>query len=155
MISARTRSPSADTSRRTGPSPPYFTLFVISSLTSSRMSGRTEGSILPSRSASARRARNRACGFRGSSTLSSVDIGGGGPNPGDFLLLSGEFSSFSARFLPREPRTVRPSAYRGVDFAAPTGGTGLPPLITYEEALALGELEDHAEIEALVDRAFA
>src|SRR5205823_3582298 len=30
----------------------------------------------------------------------------------------------------------------------------LPPLISYEEALALGEIEDHAEIEALVDRAF-
>jgi biotin synthase len=31
----------------------------------------------------------------------------------------------------------------------------LPPLISYDEALALGEIEDHAEIEALVDRAFA
>ena len=30
----------------------------------------------------------------------------------------------------------------------------MPPLITYEEALALGEFEDHAEIEALVERAF-
>jgi biotin synthase len=30
----------------------------------------------------------------------------------------------------------------------------VPPLISYEEALALGELEDHAEIEALVERAF-
>jgi biotin synthase len=30
----------------------------------------------------------------------------------------------------------------------------LPPLITHDEALALGEIEDHAEIEALVDRAF-
>src|SRR5437870_10579295 len=30
----------------------------------------------------------------------------------------------------------------------------MPPLITYEEALALGEIEDHAEIEALVERAF-
>src|SRR5690349_14856574 len=30
----------------------------------------------------------------------------------------------------------------------------MPPLITREEALALGEIEDHAEIEALVDRAF-
>jgi biotin synthase len=30
----------------------------------------------------------------------------------------------------------------------------LPPLISYHEALALGEIEDHAEIEALVDRAF-
>ena len=30
----------------------------------------------------------------------------------------------------------------------------MPPLISYEEALALGEIEDHAEIEALVDRAF-
>jgi biotin synthase len=30
----------------------------------------------------------------------------------------------------------------------------LPPLISYDEALALGEIEDHAEIEALVDRAF-
>jgi biotin synthase len=31
----------------------------------------------------------------------------------------------------------------------------VPPLITYEEAIALGEIEDHAEIEALVERAFA
>jgi biotin synthase len=31
----------------------------------------------------------------------------------------------------------------------------LPPLITEEEAFALGEIEDHAEIEALVDRAWA
>ena len=30
----------------------------------------------------------------------------------------------------------------------------MPPLITYEEALALGEIEDRAEIEALVERAF-
>src|SRR3954463_15597523 len=31
----------------------------------------------------------------------------------------------------------------------------MPPLITPEEALRLGEIEDHAEIEALVERAFA
>jgi biotin synthase len=30
----------------------------------------------------------------------------------------------------------------------------LPPLISFDEALALGEIEEHAEIEALVDRAF-
>src|SRR3954453_22295621 len=30
----------------------------------------------------------------------------------------------------------------------------MPPLITREEALALGDIEDHAEIEALVDRAW-
>jgi len=30
----------------------------------------------------------------------------------------------------------------------------LPPLITYEEALALGEIEDHPEIEALIERAW-
>ena len=30
----------------------------------------------------------------------------------------------------------------------------MPPLITYEEALVLGEIEDHDEILALVDRAF-
>ncbi|MBA2507062.1 MAG: biotin synthase BioB [Thermoleophilaceae bacterium] len=30
----------------------------------------------------------------------------------------------------------------------------MPPLITREEALALGELEDHQEIEALIDRAW-
>src|SRR5215210_7559202 len=30
----------------------------------------------------------------------------------------------------------------------------MPPLITYEEAIALGQIEDHAEIEALVERAF-
>ena len=27
----------------------------------------------------------------------------------------------------------------------------MPPLITHEEAIALGEIEDHAEIEALVE----
>ena len=31
----------------------------------------------------------------------------------------------------------------------------MPPLITREEALQLGEIEDHAEIEALVERAWA
>src|SRR5689334_24374796 len=31
----------------------------------------------------------------------------------------------------------------------------MPPLITREEALALGEIDDHAEIEALVERAWA
>ncbi|MEX2253128.1 MAG: biotin synthase BioB [Thermoleophilaceae bacterium] len=30
----------------------------------------------------------------------------------------------------------------------------MPPLITYDEALALGEIEDHAEIEALIERAW-
>jgi biotin synthase len=30
----------------------------------------------------------------------------------------------------------------------------VPPLITYEEALALGEIEEHAEIEALIERAW-
>jgi biotin synthase len=30
----------------------------------------------------------------------------------------------------------------------------LPPLISYDEALALGEIEDHAEIEALIERAW-
>jgi len=31
----------------------------------------------------------------------------------------------------------------------------VPPLITYEEALKLGEISDHAEIEALIERAWA
>ena len=31
----------------------------------------------------------------------------------------------------------------------------MPPLITYEEALELGEISDHAEIEALIERAWA
>jgi len=30
----------------------------------------------------------------------------------------------------------------------------MPPLITYDEALALGKIEDHAEIEALIERAW-
>ena len=30
----------------------------------------------------------------------------------------------------------------------------MPPLITRDEALRLGEIEDHAEIEALVERAW-
>jgi biotin synthase len=30
----------------------------------------------------------------------------------------------------------------------------VPPLITYEEAIALGQIEDHGQIEALVERAF-
>ena len=34
------------------------------------------------------------------------------------------------------------------------GGHVLPPLITYEEALALGDIEDHAEIEVLIERAW-
>jgi len=34
------------------------------------------------------------------------------------------------------------------------GEEQLPPLITFDEALALGRIEDHAEIEALVERAF-
>src|SRR3954447_12511962 len=76
MISARTLSREAWTSSRTGPSPPYLTLFVISSLTSSRTSGSTLGSRLPSRSSSARRARNGACGVRGSSTLSVAGMTG-------------------------------------------------------------------------------
>jgi biotin synthase len=42
--------------------------------------------------------------------------------------------------------SVRPRAYLGAR---------VPPLITYEEALALGEIEDHAEIEALVERAWS
>jgi hypothetical protein len=29
----------------------------------------------------------------------------------------------------------------------------MPPLITCEEALALGEIEDHGQIEALIQRA--
>jgi biotin synthase len=37
---------------------------------------------------------------------------------------------------------------------AANGRSSLPPLITYEEALALGDIEDHEEILALVDRAF-
>ena len=30
----------------------------------------------------------------------------------------------------------------------------MPPLISREEALRLGEIEDHAEIEALIERAW-
>jgi biotin synthase len=41
--------------------------------------------------------------------------------------------------------SVRPRAYLGAS---------LPPLITREEALRLGEIEDHGEIEALVERAW-
>src|SRR3712207_6081796 len=48
---------------------------------------------------------------------------------------------------------VRPQPY--LDPARPHEEVNrLPPLISYDEALALGEIEDHAEIEALVDRAF-
>jgi biotin synthase len=36
----------------------------------------------------------------------------------------------------------------------PTVAIEVPPLISYEEALALGEIEDHGEIEALVERAW-
>src|ERR671916_2652747 len=41
--------------------------------------------------------------------------------------------------------SVRASAY---------GPSSVPPLITQEEALRLGQIEDHAEIEALVERAW-
>src|SRR3954465_9092210 len=41
--------------------------------------------------------------------------------------------------------SVRPRAYLGAN---------LPPLITREEALRLGELEDHGQIEALIERAW-
>jgi biotin synthase len=41
--------------------------------------------------------------------------------------------------------SVRPPTYLGLS---------LPPLITREEALRLGEIEDHAQIEALVERAW-
>ena len=52
------------------------------------------------------------------------------------------------------PRPCRPAATpivarRGLDAAA-----AMPPLITREEALRLGELEDRAEIEALIERAW-
>src|SRR5205807_823233 len=47
---------------------------------------------------------------------------------------------------------VRCPAY--LPAVSPSKEEELPPLITQEEALALGELEDRAEIEALVDRAF-
>src|SRR5664279_1764557 len=48
--------------------------------------------------------------------------------------------------VPAEDRRVRPG--RGL------GCRAMPPLITVEEAVRLGELEDHAEIEALVQRAW-
>jgi biotin synthase len=35
-----------------------------------------------------------------------------------------------------------------------SGGQALPSLITYDEALLLGEIEDHGEIEALIERAW-
>src|ERR687893_830321 len=44
-----------------------------------------------------------------------------------------------------EDCSVRASAY---------GPSSVPPLITQEEALRLGQIEDHAEIEALVERAW-
>src|SRR3954469_5585985 len=49
-----------------------------------------------------------------------------------------------------EPSDPRRSVRRN---RRPTGVL-VPPLISYEEALALGEIDDHAEIEALVERAF-
>ena len=47
------------------------------------------------------------------------------------------------RCPPRPPVVPVPSTVTEADW----------PLITYEEALALGEVEDHAEIEALIERA--
>src|SRR5580692_5543178 len=62
---------------------------------------------------------------------------------------------------PHEPRTagLTARAYRprcSLPFVAnQTGGSAaMPPLITPEEALRLGEIEDHAEIEALIERAW-
>src|SRR5439155_25747820 len=137
MISARTTSSVACTSSSTGPSPPYLTLFVISSVTSSRTSGRTPGPRRSSRSSSARRASNGACAVRGSSTLSVADMTGNllSEPRGDLLPLPSD-----------GPLTFSPNPA--------SGGTRLAPLITYEEALALGEVEDRGEIEALVERAF-
>src|SRR6476619_6255873 len=52
------------------------------------------------------------------------------------------------RKLPSGPAPTVPEKSRRIPAA-------LPPLITREEALALGELEDHDQILALVDRAWA
>ena len=46
-----------------------------------------------------------------------------------------------------EPRLPRPTSCH-------TLASSLPPLITREEALRLGEIEDHAQIEALIERAW-
>src|SRR5829696_6925166 len=79
--------------------------------------------------ASASRDISSAAAMNAKSTTQRAHAASAGPEPSD------------------PPLTVRATV-------RPTGGQ-LPPLITYEEALALGEIEDHAEIEALVDRAFA
>ncbi|GAC1319846.1 MAG: hypothetical protein NVSMB25_11280 [Thermoleophilaceae bacterium] len=55
-----------------------------------------------------------------------------------------------SRSGPRPRLAVRSHAYLGIDPTVPP----MPPLITPSEARALGEIEDHAEIEALVERAF-
>src|SRR5207244_3576316 len=71
--------------------------------------------------------------------------------------------------LPRGSQGLRREAHSGVEGTLagrrrlrrwrPTRLVGsrpsrMPPLISPQEALALGEIEDHAEIEALVERAF-
>ena len=62
----------------------------------------------------------------------------------------------AARAPPRAPPRASPRA--GVHNPGPVRrapyGFAMPPLITREEALRLGELEDHAQIEALIERAW-
>ncbi len=67
-------------------------------------------------------------------------------------------TSFGARHglrpgcAPLAERSVRRRAYRPREISRER--SRLPPLITYEEAQQLGELQEHAEIEALVERAW-
>ncbi len=53
----------------------------------------------------------------------------------------------------RAPRSVRRRPY-GAPSPDPVGTLRVPPLISREEALSLGEIEDRAEIERLVERAW-
>src|SRR5437868_1047679 len=65
-------------------------------------------------------------------------------------MTSGRESARSRRSERRDGRGADALAVRGRAYPA----RSMPPLITREEALRLGELEDHADIEALVERAW-
>src|SRR5689334_23271330 len=70
MTSARSlRGPSVSICRRSAPSPPYLTEFVMSSETSSFTSGITSSATRPERPSMARRAAAGAMGSRGMSTV--------------------------------------------------------------------------------------
>ncbi len=72
-------------------------------------------------------------------------------DPYDAAQLTIEWLAYSANAFPVLSRALHNFQMPENDRRSPP----MPPLITREEALQLGDLEDHAEIEALVERAWA